>query len=185
MNKLNPTLWRTCRVLSGATRLRLLRRIIDRPGQNVSQLAEAEKIGVSGASQELRRLQSRGLLKRTSQGASVVYRAFPDPQVASASPLLKTLDALFASGKTDEDEIAGIAKGLAHERRIAIACALLKGPKTDEQLCNMARIPRGTLKWHLKAMKNAGMVRKDGKHHVLPPSSHPFVQALMKLLRTA
>ena len=36
---LHPTLWRTCRVLAGPTRLRLLRRVIARPGLTVQQLA--------------------------------------------------------------------------------------------------------------------------------------------------
>ena len=39
---LSPTLWRTCRILSGGTRLALLRRVIKHPGLSVSELAAAE-----------------------------------------------------------------------------------------------------------------------------------------------
>ena len=49
---LSPTLWRTCRVLSGTTRLSLLQRIIRSPGLCVSDLAAAEGISLGRASQE-------------------------------------------------------------------------------------------------------------------------------------
>ncbi len=72
MKNLNPTLWRTCRMLTGTNRVRLLRELHDHPGQSVSQLAAALGIGPSDASQELRRIQSRGLLK----SERVVFRKF-------------------------------------------------------------------------------------------------------------
>ena len=76
---LHPTLWRTCRVLAGPTRLRLLRRVIARPGLTVQQLADAQDIGKSRASQELRRLQSRGLIQARRKSARVAYHPVPDP----------------------------------------------------------------------------------------------------------
>ena len=36
MKTLNPTLWRTCRMLAGANRIRLLRAIFAQPGQSVT-----------------------------------------------------------------------------------------------------------------------------------------------------
>ena len=47
MRNLNPTLWRTCRVLSGENRIKLLRQIHDHPGQAVSELALA--VGIACA----------------------------------------------------------------------------------------------------------------------------------------
>ena len=91
MAQLNPTVWRTCRVLSHPGRLRLLQEVLRQPERSVSQLAEDLSIGVSDASQQLRRLQSRGLLKRTCRGLEVIYRPIPDPQVPSAKPLLLAL----------------------------------------------------------------------------------------------
>lgn len=41
MKNLNPTLWRTCRMLAGTTRIRLLRELHTHPGQSVSELARA------------------------------------------------------------------------------------------------------------------------------------------------
>ena len=93
---LSPTLWRTCRVLAGGTRLALLRRVIKHPGLSVSELAAADKIDLARASQDLRRLQSRGLLRRHQAGVHVLFRPLPDPQVATAAPLLKAVQVSVA-----------------------------------------------------------------------------------------
>ena len=60
---LAPTLWRTCRVLAGATRLALLRLIIESPDLRVADLAALAGLSESRTSQELRRLQARGLVQ--------------------------------------------------------------------------------------------------------------------------
>ena len=86
--ELTPTLWRTCRVLSGATRLELLRRIIEMPDQCVAELTEALGLSETRASQELRRLQSRGLVQVAREGRWVRYRPVTVPKVPSAKPLL-------------------------------------------------------------------------------------------------
>ena len=95
--ELHPTLWRTCRVLAGSTRLNLLRLVVATPGHTVSRLAEEAGIGLSRASQELRRLQSRGLLRATRTGSFVHYRPEPDPQVPDAKPLLLAMKTLFTA----------------------------------------------------------------------------------------
>lgn len=184
MKKLNPTLWRTCRTLSGRNRLRLLREILERPGQNVSQLAERVEMGISAASQELRRLQSRGLLQRSAQGMAIVYQAIPDPQVSSAAPLLQALKAALATHKSEEP-ILKTARALAHERRIAMAGALLQGPQGGTQLAHKTRMGTATLRWHLKSMKTAGLVGRAGKTYVLQPDSSPLGTVLVTLLRAS
>ena len=133
MRSLNPTLWRTCRALAGPKRLGLLRQILQNPGRNVSKLAEVTRIGESDASQELRRLQSRGLLRRSLQGAQVIYRPIPDPQVASAAPLLKALQAVWAEASVNDEDLIRIATGLAHERRVEIARILRQGPQSPAE----------------------------------------------------
>jgi DNA-binding transcriptional ArsR family regulator len=184
MRALNPTLWRTCRVLSGQTRLRLLRRILDQPGQAVSQLAAEVQIGISDASQELRRLQSRGLLQVDRQGPFVFYRLAPDPQVSSAAPLLKALKASLAdSSPAQEEAIIRIATALSHARRIAIAKELLRGPQTTTGLEIHLRIRRNALNRHLRILVDSGFLRRNGKQLVLEPATHPLAQALVRLLR--
>ncbi len=179
MNKpLHPTLWRTCRVLSGRTRLRLLRHVLETPGLNVSQLAGLVGIGVSDASQELRRLQSRGLLKRTQSGPAVIYLPEADLQVAAAAPLLAALQAMWP-GKTEIDEVIRIAKGLASERRIALFRALRQQPRTTVQLADHFRTVPAYLKQNLRVLREGGWTAKqDGRHTILPAAT-PLAAALL------
>ena len=180
--RLNPTLWRTCRVLTGATRLALLRRLLRKPGQTVSQLAEAERVSMPRASQELRRLQSRGLLTRSCQGASVVYLPTPDPQVPSAAPLLKALRATWAAPHATVEGVAHCAAGLGSGGRAALVRALSRKPRDARELAELLRMGPATLKSNLKRLRDAGWIAREGKQHVLRPPSHPFMAALLKLL---
>jgi DNA-binding MarR family transcriptional regulator len=180
--QLNPTLWRTCRALSGHTRLHLFHHIVQDPGLNVSQLAERVGIGISDASQELRRLQSRGLLRRTCQGTSVRYLPIADPQVSSAAPLLKALQEAMAGDSAQLEAIASMAKGLGSERRVAIVRALRQGPQTENQLALLIGCTIGNLKKSLARLKDGGWVQKDGRRIALRPVAHPVGRALVGLL---
>lgn len=128
MQNLNPTLWRTCKMLAGRARIRLLRQLHDHPEECVSALGERVALKEAAASQELRRIQSRGLLQAERRGVRLVYRLAADPQVASAAPLLKALQTAFDACPAERDaDMVAIAAGLAHERRIRIVRTLLEG----------------------------------------------------------
>jgi len=186
MNQLNPTLWRTCRALSGNTRIRLLRQIHEKPGRNVAELAAAVGIGRSDASQELRRLQSRGLLRSSRTGAHLVYRMEADPQVKSAAPLLKALESALSDYPAERDgEICEIAFGLAYPRRIAIAQALLAAPQSDNELGAALRLPGFAVFSHLRILQKSGFARRqNGRCHFQIPA-HPLAKALVRLLPPA
>lgn len=180
---LNPTLWRTCRMLAGATRVKLLRELHDRPGRGVTELARAAGIGTSDASQELRRIQSRGLLQVDRRGSHVLYRFGADPQVASAAPLLRALRTTLARNrKTQDPEIARIAQGLAHPRRIAIAKALRRSPLRPGQLREALGLATSTARPHLARLVESGWVKRAGDWLVLEPAGHPLAKALIRLL---
>ena len=186
MKNLNPTLWRTCRMLTGTHRVRLLRELHDRPGQSVSQLAAAVGIGPSDASQELRRIQSRGLLKSERTQGRVIYRLEADPQVASAGPLLKALRTALASLPPKQGaDIARIAAGLAWSRRVAMAHALLGGPKTSTELSVELRLSSFAVYSHLRILRQAGWIQqKNGRVQLVTPD-HPLGRILVQLLRNA
>ncbi len=185
MKNLNPTLWRTCRMLAGSTRIRLLRELHDRPGQSVGQLADSVGIGESDASQELRRIQSRGLLKSERLGARVIYRLEPDPQVTSAAPLLKALIRTMDAHPSHRDETIGrIAAGLAWPRRVAIAQALMTAPKTVIELSVDLRWSSFAVFNHAGLMRKAGWIRNiEGRMHLTVPD-HPLGEALARLLKS-
>ncbi len=183
MQSLNPTLWRTCRMLAGATRLRLLRELHARPGQKVSELARAAGIGRSDASQELRRIQSRGLLQTERRGAALIYRLEPDSQVVSAAPLLKALRPTLAVPGPDQDAmIAALANGLAHPRRLAIVKWLKRSPRSAYALQRAVQTNHANIQRHLQTLAAGGYVRREGRLCHFTPPRHPLAKALLKFL---
>lgn len=180
---LSPTLWRTCRVLSGETRLALFRGIVRNPGWSVSQLAEAERISWSRASQELRRLQSRGLVGVERVGRHVRYYPESDPLVPSARPLLRVMQEIFTQeAPPDHPALARMAKGLSHPRRIDIVRALQEGPLGLSGLQARVHIPLQTLQHHLKFLREGGWVVADDKVWKAARNDSPLAKSLLKLL---
>ena len=162
MNALNPTLWRTCRVLRGKIRISLFRALLSTPGQPITSLAREVGIGVSDASQELRRLQSRGLLRAERKGSFVIYTPTPDPQVASSAPLLSALEMALKSPQKQDEMIIRIATGLSHPRRIEIARVLKHQAQPILSLEQNLGYHRAVLNRHLKLLIEAGFVHRKG-----------------------
>lgn len=184
MGHLNPTLWRTCKMLSGQTRIRLLRQLHQHPGRNVRDLGAAVGIKRAGASQELRRIQSRGLLKSARHGCPLVYSMQPDPQVASAAPLLKAIQTALTSRPPERDlEMCVLTHGLAHERRIRIARALLESPRSISDLGPIVNVPAPSLAKHVRALINSGFATKRNDQIHFTEPRHPLARALVVLLK--
>ena len=181
---LSPTLWRTARVLAGETRLGLLRRLVAEPGQTVTQLAEAMGLSLPRASQELRRLQSRGLLQASRSGLTVRYRPAPDPLVDSAKPILAAMEESFARfPEAETGKIAGVAKGFAHVRRLAIVQELHRGARSAAELQRLLQLSGMASYRHLNLLREAGVVGREGKNWALASSDHPLAKCLARLLR--
>ena len=181
--RLNPTLWRTCRVLTGATRLALLRRLLRKPGQTVSQLAEAERVSMPRASQELRRLQSRGLLRAERRRGHVRYHPDPDPQVATARPILAALGRdreWLATGAAER--IRRLAAGASYERRLDLLRELKKGPRDAPALRAAAGQPAISLYRHLYELRRCGWVTQERRQWRLAANGHPLARGLRKLI---
>ncbi|HOW98387.1 MAG TPA: helix-turn-helix domain-containing protein [Kiritimatiellia bacterium] len=181
--ELSPTLWRTCRVLAGPTRLRMFGRLCRDPHQSVGEVAAALKIGRSRASQELRRLQARGLLKATRHGRWVRYAPAADPRVPSAKPIVQALRTALARSRPGADaECLRIASALTHPRRLRIAQALLVQPLDFSRLVTETRMPRISLSRHLRHLRARGLVvRKQGVYHFIA-DPHPLARCLLGLL---
>lgn len=180
---LSPTLWRTCRVLAGPTRLALLRRILKTPGQSVSQLADAEAISWPRASQELRRLQSRGLVTVERVGRWVRYYPETDPLVSSAKPILRAMRETFARVSPAQSErVAAVAQGLGHPRRLDILRALRGAPVNLAELESTLAIPAASLWHHLEFMRAGEWVRLQDEEWRLKEPSLPLAQCLLRLL---
>lgn len=181
---LNPTLWRTGKMLAGRTRIRLLRELATHPGEGVSALGRRVGIGHAAASQELRRIQSRGLLQAERKGTLLVYRLAPDPQVSSAAPLLKAIcTALDRFPPERDEEMCIIAAGLAHERRIRIFRFLLGGPCAYRDLPFEVHIPPHPFYLHLRTLQISGFVIRSDQEIAAAVPDHPLAKALAKLIQ--
>lgn len=171
-------------MLAGRTRIKLLRQLHDHPGQNIVALADAIGISQPYASQDMRRIQSRGFLRSVHQGPSLIYQPHPDPQVSSAAPLLKAVWQSLDSFPARHDvQMSVVATGLAHERRIVMARALMKSPKTALQL--LVEVPMAPCSFHLHLRKllASGFVRKHNRQLTFITPDHPLAKALARLLQ--
>ncbi|MGB4573807.1 MAG: MarR family transcriptional regulator [Kiritimatiellia bacterium] len=182
---LNPTLWRTCRMLASPTRINLLRALVTHPGQGVSALGQCVGIRQSAASQELRRIQSRGIIQPHRKGTRLIYRLGADPQVSSAAPLLKAISsALNQFPPARDEEMCVLATGLAHERRIRMfRHLLLNGPCTPNALAFELRITRTTFSAHLHTLQAGGWIKKSDELLTATVPNHPLAKALAKLIQ--
>ncbi len=187
MGMLHPTLWRTCRVLAGPTRLSLFRRVVAIPDQTVTGLANAVGISVPRASQELRRLQSRGLIQASRQDLFVRYRPVADALVSSAGPLLRAMCETFEAYPESEDaDIVRIATGFSHTRRLVIMRWLAVEPRKVSSLDPQAGMSRDALDRHLKKLQAAGFVRRrKGVVRAVENPRHPLARGLLDLIRAA
>ncbi len=181
--ELTPTLWRTCRVLAGPTRLELLRRILAAPDLSVSELTAAVGITETRASQELRRLQARGLVQAVRAGRYVRYRPVPDPLVPSAKPLLAAMKAALARDLPEADaQTMRVAKACGHPRRIAIARELLAGPCRASGLRATLGLPWMALGRHLRALQAGGVARHTRAGWIWAANPHPLAKCLAGLV---
>ena len=184
MQNLNPTLWRTCKMLAGRTRIRMLRQLLEHPGECVSALGKRVAIKESAASQELRRIQSRGLLQAERRGVRLIYRPVADSQVSSAAPLLKAIQTALAAFPAERDEeMAVIAAGLAHERRVRIVRILMAGRQTPLDLQFAAKITPHPFRAHMATLLASGFVVRSGAEVQFAVPDHPLAKALSKLIR--
>lgn len=182
--ELHPTLWRTARVLGGRTRLGLLRRILEKPGLGVTELAAREGLGESRASQELRRLQSRGLVRAIRTGRKVCYWPLTDPQVPSAQPLLEVYTKIFARHpRFSYSEGVRLARAFSHPRRLSVTRELLRGPRGFRALSNAVGGSRASLHRHLRVLRACQLVERRGGRYRWKHDPHPLARCFELLMQ--
>ena len=170
-------------MLSNSTRLGLLRRIIATPNLTVGELAEMMSISASRASQELRRLQSRGIVQAGWEGMNVRYRPIPDPLVSSAKPILEAMRQSFQlAPQLDDGGVAPIAIGFSHARRLAMVQALKEGQWSTGQFIKQLSMSPAAVYRHTALLEAAGVVEKKENVWVLVRNRHPLVRCFMELL---
>lgn len=181
MSDVQNTLWRSCRVLAGETRIRLLWEIFSGGDRPIYELARSVGISESNASIQLQELSLCGLIVPVRNRMRIIYRAAANPEVESAQELLSALRACYDKGIT-VPKVLYAATAFTHERRIIIAKRLSGSPKTSRMLEQETGIDQKSLLRHLRKLKDRGLVSVRGKRYVLSGPRNPLGKCLLNLV---
>src|SRR5689334_18224413 len=107
--RLQPTLWRTCRVLANRLRLRMLASVVRRPGQTVSMVAKQFNVRVGVASEYLRALEARSLLIARRKGRYVEYEPVNGKPEEARHRLAAAVAAEFKKGEKAVEKVFRLA----------------------------------------------------------------------------
>ena len=155
---LQPTLWRTCRVLANHTRLEILDLLAhDRP-QPVSVVAARLGLTLPVASQALRALEARGLLACRRNGLKVEYRLGAATNADSRPALVVPLRAMLQHDLVSREKIFKLATAFTHPRRIELFQLVHTEPRTLVQLRSFAQMSGRALARHLRKLEARGFI---------------------------
>jgi len=171
--KLQPTLWRTCRVLANDTRLRLFAELVRKQPQSVSELAAQCSLALPVASQSLRALEARGLLRVNRIRRRVEYRIPTKSEAGPLAELIATLQTALHRDPLPTRAIAKLATAFTHPARIQIHRALRSGPKAEMQIQTTVRLSSLALWRHLRKLRARGFVRLDDTQANYRCCNHP------------
>ena len=158
---LQPTLWRTCRVLANRRRLQILRLLLQQPDQCVSHLAERVAVPAQVVSQYLRAMNARGLLRVRRVGKWVYYRPGADESVRQSHALLEGLRLSFRRERQAEENIFRLATAFTHPKRVEIFRALQGRMLTAGQLSETTGISGRAVHRHLRKLRVRGFVEAE------------------------
>lgn len=153
---LQPTLWRTCRVVANHTRLEIFRFLLQQPEQTVSAVARHFDLSLSLSSEYLRLLESRSLLRARRVGRWVKYRTSPINRANPNSGLVAALRGTFQQDPKPTETIFRVATAFTHPRRIDIFRALQASPRTLGQLRAATGISVWALRRHFGKLEARG-----------------------------
>jgi DNA-binding transcriptional ArsR family regulator len=157
MPPLQPTLWRTCRVLANRTRLQILQWLADRPSQTVSTVAARLDLPLPVASQYLRALEARGLLTCRRIRQRVNYR-WGSGEATSVQGLVRVLRQVFEHESSPVEMLFKSATAFTHPRRIEIFRALHAQSRTMPDLRAFTGISTRALMRHVGKLEARGFV---------------------------
>ena len=167
---LQPTLWRSCRVLANRRRLRILGLLVREPDLTVSTVARQLKLTLPAASQSLRALEARSLLSVRRVGSRAQYRLAVESPARPLHGLVGALRNGFRRDPEFAETVFRLATAFTHPRRIGVFRALQADGMTPRQLRAVLAISRFSLMRHLTKLESRGfLVRREGRYEVVPP----------------
>ena len=179
MEKLRPTLWRTCRTLANPIRLNLLRELFSAKELSVEALATRAELSEKTAGIYLRAISARGLITARPAGRWVFYRAQANPSVDHAGTLLAMVRICCQTGMKNKD-IIHYATAFTHQRRIKIVAQLQHKTMTADELSLATQISPPALHRHLRKLIDREMMERSNKQYTLKFPDNPLGQALLQ-----
>jgi DNA-binding transcriptional ArsR family regulator len=180
-DSLQPTLWRTCRVIANPARLQIFALLLRRPGQTVSTVASRLGLPVSLTSEYLRALEARGLLAARRVGPHVSYRVSPANTAGPAQGLVEALRMAISRTRQPLDLLFKLGTAFTHPRRIEIFRALHAASGSLGQIQAATGIPGRALQRHLRKLAARGFISKREGRYTVVRRSDPLGQELARL----
>lgn len=177
---LQPTLWRTCRVLANRKRLQILALLARRPAQTVSTVARFMKLSLPTASQYLRALEARGLLTCRRVGRRVEYRLANGKSESAADQVAAALRRVLG-GRNRVEGLFKLATAFTHPRRVKVFCAISKGANSFDKIQAATHIPGPALQRHLEKLEARGFVVRPGGAYAARTGANAFARTLARL----
>lgn len=179
--RLQPTLWRTCRALANVPRLKILSFLFTHPDQHVTTVADALRLPLTITSEYLRILEARGMLECTRRGRWVHY-SLSTGTSPYAAPIVLAIALTLKSHSMPIKYIFHTATAFTHPRRIQIISALARQSTINRtELRRQTGISTAALTRHLAKLKNRGFARSSGDNWSLMSQNEPLHKALLKV----
>jgi DNA-binding transcriptional ArsR family regulator len=180
IRELQPTLWRTCRVLANRIRLRMLRLLFKEPGLTVSAVAQRLDLSLPAASQSLRALEARALLVARRNGRWVHYQL---PPLNAGGPVAELVAALRRGCQHDAcptETLFKLATAFTHPRRIEVFRALNQQSRDFRQIQTATGLSAWAVRRHLGKLEQRGFVVRQGSIYAPVPSGSAVGRALAR-----
>jgi len=179
--QLEPTLWRTCRVLANRKRLAILALLIRQPNQTVSAVSQQLKLSGPAATQYLRALEARGLLTCRRIGRYAEYRLSGSATESAAAEIVTALRLAFRSRTQPTEALFKLATAFTHPRRIDVFSAVKNGADSFGEIQVATRISARALSRHLAKLETRGFLKNQMHAYAVANQSHPLGRALARI----
>ncbi len=156
--EVRPTLWRTCRALANMQRLQMMMLLNDAGAMGVSRMAQEMECTTGEASEALRILNARGLLRVRRLGRNVYYVIGANTSISWTSPLLHAVMEELKSGRDGRECAFKALTGLTHYRRHRILYELSLEDMDLARLRARTGISKSALQRHLRKLCMRGLV---------------------------
>ena len=179
---LQPTLWRTCRVLANRKRLHILTLLARGPAQTVSSVARSMKLSLPTASQYLRALEARGLLTCQRVGRGVEYRLTESRSEGPADQIVTALRPILGRGGNRVERLFKLATAFTHPRRVEVFRAISKGADSFDKIQTATHISDPALQRHLEKLEARHFISSRGGAYAARIPTDPFAKAVVGLV---